>query len=257
MRKTTVLIMFSLVFSLFLNSLIASAQFSISTDNPHNSWFEYSMVAGSSQTFKVVAKNISEVAGDFIVYPVDAKIDGGGGFLPESFSAERLVVGKWVTLKKSEVQLDGNKNETIEGKIVVPLETPAGKYAGAIMIEEVKGKKDGGGAMVSVGVRVGVRVYITVKEGSAPNIEVFNSQPEMPAVVGVEPKSVGIVEESKTIKFEDKNVEQDLAKNTFYDEYDNDFFRLGFGLLNLFLSLIIIFLLIKYFKKKKKHHRKR
>lgn len=71
-------------------------------------------------------------------------------------------MGTWIELSKNEITLDPGTNETIPFTITVPKNASVGEHNGCILIQEKKEAPAGDQAGMSLSVRTGIRVALTI-----------------------------------------------------------------------------------------------
>jgi hypothetical protein len=108
----------------------------------------------------LVVNNTTETK-TILVYSVDSTPSTDGGFACKQFSQAKNDVGSWISLEKSEVTVEANKNELIPFKIRVPSNAAAGEHNGCIITQEKLEKSDLKSG-VSLSFRTGLRVAITI-----------------------------------------------------------------------------------------------
>lgn len=134
--------------------------------NPKNlltkSWFIYTLEPKAVKKDKVDVINSSNKPIKVKIYPVDAATTQDGAFAPEPEDKEKVDVGAWVTLSKSEVSLGPKETKTIEFTIKIPENVEAGDHMGAIIAQnkEIPEAEEGTGMRIAT--RVGARIYLTV-----------------------------------------------------------------------------------------------
>lgn len=154
-------------------AIVYAGNFSISPANPSTDtgWFVYEIRPGDSLNDEVVVKNLSDKESKLEIYSVDREESdsSGEGFSPKSKDAERLYVGKWITLGKNLITLAPNAEEKIRFTIKIPSDTAQKDYAGAIIVQEeiadksdIKSTKDQ--QLITVATRGGVRMYVKVTD---------------------------------------------------------------------------------------------
>ncbi len=126
------------------------------------SWFIYTLEPGEVKDGKVDIANISDVAVEAKIYPVDAVTTKDGSFAPELEDKEKIDVGSWTTLAKSEVSLEPNEVKTIDFTVRVPENAEVGDHMGAIIVQGKKPPEEIEGSGLRITTRVGVRMYITI-----------------------------------------------------------------------------------------------
>ncbi|MHB8276924.1 MAG: WxL protein peptidoglycan domain-containing protein [Candidatus Humimicrobiaceae bacterium] len=144
-------------------------------DDEARDWFIYTLWPGESIEDRVDISNSSDAPIEVKIYPVDADILKDGAFAPKAEEAERVDIGAWITLADSEITLlPHDETRTSSFTLIIPKNTEAGKYTGAIVAQN-KGYKQletkEGTAMLVV-TRVGARVYLTVRGTKVEFLEI-------------------------------------------------------------------------------------
>ncbi|MBI2453653.1 hypothetical protein HYV58_00565 [Candidatus Peregrinibacteria bacterium] len=156
----------------------ANAEFSIGPANPNSeqpSWLLYEAKPGASVTDEVVIRNFSKEAANFNVSVVDGNLvnESGNALTLESTGDSKDQVGKWVTLEKTSLVLEGDASENVKFTLDIPADAEKKKYAGAIIVENVPAPASGTEApdkpktispSVIVSTQVGLRLYLTVTD---------------------------------------------------------------------------------------------
>lgn len=123
--------------------------------------FRYVANAGEVINDAVVVTNGSDFEGKATVSAKDATTDTSGNFSLLPNETENTKAGRWISLAASDVDVPAGKALKIPFTINVPAGTPAGEYAAGIAgIPNNSASTEAG---LSVGVRSGVAVYITVR----------------------------------------------------------------------------------------------
>lgn len=152
-----------------------SASYTIAPAHPMDnaSWLVYQIKPGDSLQDEVIVKNLSDKTITLSLYPADKEeqVTPQGsqetqGFALKSKESISETIGKWVTISKPSVTLAPKSEEKIGVTLTVPSGTTEKEYQGGILAElfpetvaSVPGKSTNS---ISVGTRVGVRMYATV-----------------------------------------------------------------------------------------------
>ncbi len=132
------------------------------TDNPRTeSIFIQTLEPGAKVSEGVVVVNNSAETKTLMVYATDSTPSTGGAFACKQFSEDKLDIGAWINLAKSEVMLEPGTSEVVPFTISAPKSAAVGEHDGCINIQEKKVKQAGQvGALLSV--RTGLRVAVTI-----------------------------------------------------------------------------------------------
>jgi hypothetical protein len=98
----------------------------------------------------------------FLIYGSDSTPSTDGAFACKQFLEDKKDVGTWIELSKNEVTLDPGTNQVIPFTITVPKNASVGEHNGCILIQEKKDAPAEGQAGMSLSVRTGIRVAITI-----------------------------------------------------------------------------------------------
>lgn len=98
----------------------------------------------------------------FLVYASDSTPSTDGAFACKQFTEEKKDVGSWIELSKTEVTLDPGTNQIVPFTITVPKNAGVGEHNGCILIQEKKDAPKDEQAGMSLSVRTGIRVAITI-----------------------------------------------------------------------------------------------
>jgi hypothetical protein len=132
-------------------------------DDPRALLYVVDRVApGATFTRKLEVTNGDPTAMDVLLYAAPATIAGG------NFTAgprgEPGLIPQWVSVTPASVHLEPGSRATLVATFRVPAGAPAGEVYGAIMAERPAQPSRG----VSVALRAGVRVYLSVGPGGEP-----------------------------------------------------------------------------------------
>jgi hypothetical protein len=117
---------------------------------------------GATFTRHVEVSNGDKQAADLLVYPAPATItDGQFAIGPQGAAGQ---VPRWTTVSPSRLHLAPGARATVTATFRVPRDAAAGEYYGAVVAER-PARPDRG---VSVAVRAGIRVYLSVGPGGEP-----------------------------------------------------------------------------------------
>jgi hypothetical protein len=132
-------------------------------ENPlTKSWFIYTLGPGETKRLEVDVINSSNKPMDIKIYPVDAVTTQDGAFAPEPEDKEKVSVGAWITLSKSEVSLRPKETTTIEFTIKVPENVEVGDHMGAIIAQNKEIPEVEEETAMRIVTRVGARIYLTI-----------------------------------------------------------------------------------------------
>lgn len=118
---------------------------------------------GETIVRQVQVVNHEPVASTVRVYAGGAAIDDTS-FQP-SDRQEDQAVARWAVLDRSSIELPAEGSETLKATITVPADAPDGERYGVIWAELPGAESDSGVTVVN---RVGIRIYLSVGEGSEP-----------------------------------------------------------------------------------------
>lgn len=96
------------------------------------------------------------------MYGADSTPSTDGAFACKQFVEEKLDVGAWIALEKSEVTLSPGTNEIIPFTITVAETAGVGEHNGCILIQEKKAVAEGDAAGMNLSIRTGIRVVVTI-----------------------------------------------------------------------------------------------
>jgi hypothetical protein len=129
--------------------------------NPRTeSIFIHTLSPGAEQQEGVRVINNSPEKKTMMVYAADSTPSTGGAFACKQLGEPKTDVGAWITLDKEEVTLEPGTNEVVPFMIRVPGTADVGEHNGCILVQEKKEKGDSAG--VSLAIRTGLRVAITI-----------------------------------------------------------------------------------------------
>ncbi len=136
-------------------------------------FFYISLFPGSAIDATAIASNQTAIPVTLLTYVVDALTTPQGGFGLASQSDTRQGVGAWVHLSNAEIVVPARSEVEIPFRLMVPVGTPAGEYAGGVVIQSpiAQGQTSSGGDTafrLDTIMRLGVRIYLTVA-GTAIN----------------------------------------------------------------------------------------
>ncbi|TRZ50644.1 MAG: DUF916 domain-containing protein [Dehalococcoidia bacterium] len=125
-------------------------------------WFIYTLEPGEVKKGKVDIVNTSDEPVEVKVYPVDAVTTKDGAFAPQPEDRERVDVGAWTTMSRSELSLEPDETKVVDFTIEVPENAEVGDHMGAIVVQGKEVPAAGEGTTMRVVSRVGARIYLTV-----------------------------------------------------------------------------------------------
>lgn len=133
-------------------------------------FFHFSLYPGADLDAVAIVSNRTGAPVTLQNYPVDAHTSAQGTFAMGAETDDRTTVGAWVHLNSADhIEVPGGSEVRVPFRISVPAATPAGDYAGAIIIQSqlVLGSTSplkGGAAAVRLDSvqRQGVRIFINV-----------------------------------------------------------------------------------------------
>lgn len=144
------------------------------TDTPRSSdIFIHIVTPGETIHEAVNVINNKDDAKTLIVYARDKTDSTDGGYACKQYSQENTEVGSWINLEKDEVTLASHSTEIVKFTISVPESVEAGEHDGCILIQEKK-DKDPDRAGISLSVRTGLRVVLTVPGEIVKKLQIVN-----------------------------------------------------------------------------------
>jgi len=126
------------------------------------SWFIYEIEPGSFVEDAIVVQNLTEESKNVVLYPADTIKSSNGGFALKQMAEEMTEVGSWIDLEESEFVLAAGQSKEVAFTLTVPEEVDIGEHTAGIMIEESGQEGIPGEGGASIGLRTGVRIYVTV-----------------------------------------------------------------------------------------------
>ena len=135
--------------------------------NRNKGWFVYEQIEPGA-VIEDVARviNLDSKPITLTIEAVDATMNDDGGFGLVGDPSENQDIGTWIELSKTEVTLEGGKEEIVPFKITIPNDAEVGDHIGGLAVYQTVPKNANGtlgGSQVSVSTRVGARVYLTIK----------------------------------------------------------------------------------------------
>jgi hypothetical protein len=124
--------------------------------------FIHTLEPGITQKEGVKVVNNTQEKKTFIIYGSDSTPSTDGAFACKQFVEEKNDVGAWIELNKTEVTMDPGTNQIIPFTITVPKNASVGEHNGCILIQEKKEAPKEDQAGMSLSVRTGIRVAITI-----------------------------------------------------------------------------------------------
>lgn len=143
----------------------ARAALEISPAGTGNPWVVVSARPGQRVDGHFLVKNTGKRTESVKLHAVDAHVEPGGRFVPESDEAPTRDVGIWARPSISTVRPRPGATKRIAYTISVPRSAKPGRYAGAFIAQaKPKTKQASAGSQVLVIARLGLRIYLTVPE---------------------------------------------------------------------------------------------
>ncbi len=124
--------------------------------------FIHTLEPGITQKEGVKVVNNTQEKKTFLIYGSDSTPSTDGAFACKQFLEEKKDVGTWIELSKNEVTLDPGTNQVIPFTITVPKNASVGEHNGCILIQEKKDAPAEDQAGMSLSVRTGIRVALTI-----------------------------------------------------------------------------------------------
>ena len=134
--------------------------------------FIHTLEPGASTTDAVEVVNTSDKTVTVKVYTADSTPSTDGGFACRQFGEDK-VIASWIELESEKVILPPKENKIIPFTIKLPASADVGEHNACILMQAEK-NKGSGGAGISLSVRTGIRVAITVPGELIREIEIVD-----------------------------------------------------------------------------------
>lgn len=132
-------------------------------NNPRTkSIFVYTIAQGKTKKDAVNVVNNTAETKTVEVYATDSEIASGGSFACRQKLEPQNMVGGWVRLDQTIIQLDPNTSRIVPFEVKVPDDANVGEHNGCIVIQEKGAAPTEGGNGVQLSFRSALRVAITV-----------------------------------------------------------------------------------------------
>jgi LysM repeat protein len=178
-------------------------------DNPRTeSIFIHILNPGDSQKEGIRIVNNSAEEKTMLVYGVDSTPSTDGAFACKQLSQEKIGVGSWIKLDKTEISLKPSTNEIIPFTINIPKSAGVGEHNGCLIIQEKIEKLDDQGG-VSLSFRTGLRVAITIPGELERKLE-------MKGFTVTSKKDGGYIIEPKVKNLGNVSIDADVSVTTRY-----------------------------------------
>ena len=132
----------------------------------------YQLAPGAVIEDSVVVFNLGNLPMEFRVYATDAFNNDDGAFDLIPADEAPVDAGSWVELVQERIVLDPGKQATIPFTLTVPIDARPGDHVGAIVAGNTNTADSGGGQVVEVERRTGVRLYVQVDGPLQPDLAV-------------------------------------------------------------------------------------
>lgn len=130
-------------------------------------FFHLTVLPGDQLDATAIVTNHTAEPVTLLTYPVDGQSTPGGAFALASENAARTEIGAWAVLNGTQIVVPAESQLGIPFRIVVPIGTQPGDYAGGLIIQSppVQGEtniQSGTPMRIDVVQRQGVRIYLNV-----------------------------------------------------------------------------------------------
>lgn len=132
-----------------------------SQDKESRDWFILTLKPGETIKDSVVISNTSKDKQTVVLGAYDSELSETGAFALTGSKSEQKSIGKWIKIDTTKITLAPNEKKTIKFTITIPKDAIDGEYSGAVTAAMTP-EKPAGSSGVTIGTRVGVRVYVTV-----------------------------------------------------------------------------------------------
>ena len=123
--------------------------------------FIHTLEPGASTTDGLQVINNGNQTVTLAVYAADSVPSTDGGFACRQRSEPKVGSGRWINLETSQVTLEPKQNTIVPFTIVAPLSADVGEHNACILMQGEDKKKDAS-AGISLSIRTGIRVAITI-----------------------------------------------------------------------------------------------
>lgn len=135
-------------------------------------WFIMTTPPGRVIVDNLSLTNHSNTPLDLVIYPVDATVNGDGGFGMAPQQSHAKDAGSWIQLGNSTVHLDPQSTATVSASISAPKNASVGPHYAGIVVQRSGGPSFDKQKNLYVVTRLGVRVYATVPGIQHPRLNV-------------------------------------------------------------------------------------
>lgn len=125
-------------------------------------WFIYEIEPGEIKSDSITVHNFTDRSETILVYPSDSTPSSDGGFALKQRVEAMEEIGSWVEIETSRLTLQPGESVVIPFKVNVPQNAEVGEHRGGIMIEREKSEETQAVGGVTLSLRVGVRMYVTI-----------------------------------------------------------------------------------------------
>lgn len=132
-----------------------------SLDKGNRDWFIYTLKPGETAEDYIDVMNYSEKEQYLEIHAYDSEPSDIGAFALSGPNNTQKGIGLWVKLDEDHATLAPEERKKIRFTITVPEDADTGEHSGAITVQTAP-KELKGVTGISIGTRVGARVYVTV-----------------------------------------------------------------------------------------------
>jgi len=131
-------------------------------DGKPRSWFVYTAKPGEVIEDAAEIINNSDQSQGVDIYAYDGATTADGSFTFPLDPAQNKDIGTWIKLEKDHLVLPPGGREAVNFTVTVPETADVGEHAGGIVVLKTPEDKGKGGGGLSIVLRVGARMYLTV-----------------------------------------------------------------------------------------------
>ena len=132
-----------------------------SSDYGARDWFIYNLNPGETASDYVVISNDSDNEQHVTIHAYDSEPSNIGGFALSGPNSDQKGIGIWLIPEETEATLAPGEVKKVKFTISIPKDADVGEHSGAITVQTAP-KELKGSSGISIGTRVGARVYETV-----------------------------------------------------------------------------------------------
>lgn len=134
----------------------------VDKDGKARSWFIYTANPGEVIKDTAVIINNSDQTQSINIYAYDGATTADGSFTFPLNPEENKDLGTWIKLEKDQIVLPPQGRGGVDLTVTVPETADVGEHAGGIVILKTPEEKEKGKGGLSIVLRVGARMYLTV-----------------------------------------------------------------------------------------------